>query len=72
MSSEANLQRVTAPALIMLGDQDVVRVEHAVKMMRLMPNARLVVLPGLHGGLYRRSLHATLAEWRSGLFGRDN
>jgi hypothetical protein len=33
----------------MIGDKDVVRPEHAVEMFRLLPNARLSILPGAHG-----------------------
>jgi pimeloyl-ACP methyl ester carboxylesterase len=40
---------ITAPALIVIGDQDVVTPEHAVEMYRLMSNARLAILPGTHG-----------------------
>ena len=40
------LKSITAPTLLVLGDRDVVRVEHAVQMQRLLPDARLAVLPG--------------------------
>ncbi len=40
------LKKLRAPALIMLGDRDIVRVEHAAEMARLIPNAQLAVLPG--------------------------
>jgi hypothetical protein len=33
----------------MLGDRDVVRVEHAVELSRLIPDARLLILPATHG-----------------------
>ena len=36
-------------ALIIIGDEDVVRPEHAVEMFRLLPHARLSILPGIHG-----------------------
>jgi pimeloyl-ACP methyl ester carboxylesterase len=45
------MRRVAAPAMVMIGDADIVRPEHAVEMFRLLPNARLAVLPGAdHGG----------------------
>ncbi|MNJ06261.1 2-hydroxymuconate semialdehyde hydrolase [compost metagenome] len=37
---------ITAPTLIVVGDSDVVRPEHAVELFRLLPQAQLVVLPG--------------------------
>ena len=44
-----DIQSISAPALLIVGDADVVRPEHAVEMMRLMPNASLSIIPGLHG-----------------------
>jgi pimeloyl-ACP methyl ester carboxylesterase len=41
----AQLQTIRAPTLLLLGDRDIVRVEHAVQMQRLLPDARLAVLP---------------------------
>jgi pimeloyl-ACP methyl ester carboxylesterase len=40
------LQAMRAPALIICGDSDVMRPEHAVEEYRLIPNAQLAVLPG--------------------------
>jgi pimeloyl-ACP methyl ester carboxylesterase len=45
----SDLKHVTMPTLVMNGDRDVVLLEHAVEMMRLLPEARLIVLPGAHG-----------------------
>ena len=39
------IQSIQAPALIMIGDRDVVRPEHALEMYRLMPHAQLAILP---------------------------
>jgi pimeloyl-ACP methyl ester carboxylesterase len=44
-----DIHSINAPALIIVGDADVVRPEHAVEMFRLLPHARLSILPGLHG-----------------------
>jgi pimeloyl-ACP methyl ester carboxylesterase len=46
---DALLATVSAPTLIVLGDQDIVRPEHAVDLSRLIPGARLLILPGGHG-----------------------
>lgn len=42
----AQLRSVGAPALVMVGDDGDVAVEHAAEMRRLLPHARLAVLPG--------------------------
>ena len=41
-----DMKSIKAPLLITLGDRDAVRVEHAVEMFRLIPNAQLAVFPG--------------------------
>ena len=41
-----DLQSIVAPTMVMIGDADVVRPEHAVQMFRLLPHAQLAVLPG--------------------------
>jgi pimeloyl-ACP methyl ester carboxylesterase len=41
-----DLRSIKAHTLIMIGDRDVVRPEHAVEMFRLIPNAQLAVFPG--------------------------
>lgn len=40
------LQRIDAPALVLNGDRDVIRTEHAVEIYRLLPHAQLAILPG--------------------------
>lgn len=46
---DEDLQSIKAPSLIMVADHDVVTPEHALTMSRLIPNARLTILPGTHG-----------------------
>jgi pimeloyl-ACP methyl ester carboxylesterase len=41
----AQIQTIRAPTLLVLGDRDIVRVEHAAQMQHLLPDARLAVLP---------------------------
>lgn len=43
--SPEQLRALRAPTLLLLGDRDVVRVEHAAWLYRLLPDARLCVLP---------------------------
>jgi pimeloyl-ACP methyl ester carboxylesterase len=44
-----SVRSVRTPTLIVLGDQDIVKLEHAVELTRLMAGARLLILPGGHG-----------------------
>lgn len=46
---DALVASVRAPTLIVIGDRDIVRLEHAVELTRLIPGARLLILPGGHG-----------------------
>jgi pimeloyl-ACP methyl ester carboxylesterase len=46
---DESVRSVRAPTLIVLGDQDIVRPEHALELTRLMSGARLLILPGRHG-----------------------
>jgi pimeloyl-ACP methyl ester carboxylesterase len=46
---DATVRSVRAPTLVVLGDRDVPTPEHAVELTRLLPHARLAVLPGGHG-----------------------
>jgi pimeloyl-ACP methyl ester carboxylesterase len=53
------IRSIRGPTLILVGDRDVVRPEHAVEMFRLLPNAQLAVLPGTdHMTFVRR------ADWQ--------
>jgi pimeloyl-ACP methyl ester carboxylesterase len=47
--SDDDLRSIKAAALIMASDHDVITLEHTIKMSRLIPGARLVILPGTHG-----------------------
>jgi pimeloyl-ACP methyl ester carboxylesterase len=44
-----DIRSIAAPTLLIIGDADSVRPEHAVEMFRLLPRAQLAVLPGGHG-----------------------
>jgi pimeloyl-ACP methyl ester carboxylesterase len=46
---EDDIRSIAAPALIITGDNDVVRPEHAVEMYRQMKHASLMIVPGGHG-----------------------
>jgi pimeloyl-ACP methyl ester carboxylesterase len=53
----ATIQSISAPTLIINGDADIVRPEHAIEMFRLLgPTAQVAVLPGTtHEGLVDRA-----------------
>jgi pimeloyl-ACP methyl ester carboxylesterase len=72
---EEAIREIAAPTLLIIGDSDIVRPEHAVEMFRLLgggvvgdvaglPNSRLAVLPGTtHVGLVDR------ADWLVSMIG---
>ena len=43
------IRSINMPVLLIIGDRDVVKPEHAIAMSRLMPHAELMILPGTHG-----------------------
>jgi pimeloyl-ACP methyl ester carboxylesterase len=47
----ADLARVSSPTLVMIGDRDEVRIEHAVELYRGLPDAELAIVPGASHGL---------------------
>ena len=52
----AELGSISAPTLLVFGDHDFIRLEHAVQMHGLIPGAQLAVLPGAtHMGVLRRA-----------------
>jgi pimeloyl-ACP methyl ester carboxylesterase len=53
--AEDELRELAVPALLIVGDTDFVRIDHAERMRDLIPDAQLAVLPGCtHMGLMRR------------------
>lgn len=47
--SDADIQAIQSPALVINSDADVVRTEHALALSRMLPHAQLAILPGGHG-----------------------
>jgi pimeloyl-ACP methyl ester carboxylesterase len=47
--SDADIQAIQAPALVLNGDAEVVRAEHALALADALPHAKLAILPGGHG-----------------------
>lgn len=50
--TDDEVRSIQAPTLVMVGDADVVTVDHAARMTRLLPRAHLVVFPGSAHGAY--------------------
>jgi pimeloyl-ACP methyl ester carboxylesterase len=46
---DSDLTSIVAPTLVVVGDHDIVLPEHALKMSRLLPKGRLMIVPGDHG-----------------------
>jgi pimeloyl-ACP methyl ester carboxylesterase len=46
---EQDIRLIQAPALVVIGDQDLPTPESTVEMYRLLPHGRLAILPGTHG-----------------------
>jgi pimeloyl-ACP methyl ester carboxylesterase len=47
----SELAEIPAPTLVLLGDRDMLTVEHAAAMQRALPNAQLAVVPGARHSL---------------------
>jgi len=46
---DEQLEAITAPALIIIGDKDVITPEHALELHRKLSNSELAIIPGGHG-----------------------
>jgi len=46
---EDQVRAIASPTLIILGDRDIVRLEHAFEIKQMISGSRLLVLPGGHG-----------------------
>ena len=49
---DETLRTITVPVLVMIGDHDVIRVEHAVHLAQVVPRGELAVFPGSIHGTY--------------------
>ncbi|WP_428740457.1 alpha/beta fold hydrolase [Tenacibaculum sp.] len=43
------IESIKAPALIIIGDKDIITPEHAIELHRQIPNSELAIIPGGHG-----------------------
>ena len=61
---DESIRAIAAPALVVDGDRDVVRVEHALALSKLLPRARLAVLPSTHGEYLGEIMTPNVSERR--------
>jgi pimeloyl-ACP methyl ester carboxylesterase len=47
--TDEEMKSIKAPVLVIVGDQDVITVEHTVQMHKVIPASKLAILPGNHG-----------------------
>jgi pimeloyl-ACP methyl ester carboxylesterase len=57
-----DIRSIQAPTLILIGDADSIRPEHAVEMYRLLPHGQLAIVPGGHGAYIGEASAARLAD----------
>jgi pimeloyl-ACP methyl ester carboxylesterase len=57
------LESIEAPTLLVIGDRDIVTLEHAVEMFRTIPRAQLCVVPNAaHGAMPKKTVLTFLHE----------
>jgi pimeloyl-ACP methyl ester carboxylesterase len=56
------IESIGAPVLVMTGDQDIIRPEHAVALYRTLPNGSLCILPGGHGSYFGEIMSRDVPE----------
>ncbi|WP_316830799.1 alpha/beta hydrolase [Pedobacter aquatilis] len=47
--ADESMKSIKAKTLLIVADKDVITVQHTIKMSELIPEAKLIVLPGVHG-----------------------
>lgn len=65
--SDDDISGIKSQALLMVADRDVIRTEHVVKMSKLISNAQLVVLPGVHGAMIGENLNPDVSDKTIGI-----
>lgn len=46
---DEQIESIKAPTLIIIGDQDIIKPEHAIEMHKQIANSKLSIIPGVHG-----------------------
>lgn len=53
--SHSDLKKITASVLIMVGDRDIIKNEHAVEIFNNLPKGQLCIMPGINHGAPRNN-----------------
>jgi pimeloyl-ACP methyl ester carboxylesterase len=62
------IRGIKAPTLVVVGDRDVIRPEHALELARLLPHARPCILPGTHGSYLGEIMTPKVSDRTVGIF----
>ncbi len=65
---EESIKSIQAPTLVVVGDRDVIRPEHAIELSRTLPHARLCILPGTHGSYLGEIMTPQVSDRTVGVF----
>ena len=65
---DASIRGIQAPTLVVIGDRDVIRPEHALELSRTLPHARLSILPGTHGSYLGEIMTPKVSDRTVGIF----
>jgi pimeloyl-ACP methyl ester carboxylesterase len=65
---DESIKGIAAPTLVVVGDQDGIRPEHALALSRTLPHARLAILPGNHGSYLGEILTPKVSDRRVAIF----
>ena len=60
--TDKQLQSIAKPTLIIVGDDDIVTLEHAIEMFRAIPEAQLCVVPRAGHGTMPKEMVLTFLE----------
>jgi pimeloyl-ACP methyl ester carboxylesterase len=63
-----SIRSIQAPTLVVVGDRDVIRPEHALELSRILPHARLCILPGTHGSYLGEIMTPTVSDRTVAIF----
>jgi pimeloyl-ACP methyl ester carboxylesterase len=62
------IRGIEAPTLVVVGDKDVIRPEHALELSRLVPHGRVCILPGTHGSYLGEIMTPEVSDRTVGIF----
>lgn len=66
--SDDAIRGIQAHTLVVVGDRDVIRPEHALELSKLLPHARLCILPGTHGSYLGEIMTPEASDRTVGIF----